>query len=263
MTAWQIEDPRVIEFEEVVEELRVSLVAGDVTVAAGDGPGRLEVRQVTGKPLEVQLKDGRLEVRQEQPRIGLQALLDRRSASITLNLPARCRSQLKGVSASVLVGAMAGDLEVETVSGDVTLESLQGRVEVESVSGTVTGRGLTRAFNGETVSGEVILEAFSGPELRLETVSGDLSADLQDSDPGGSGRVTTVSGSVYLRLPASASQKVDVETVSGRLTSAFGELSNRGGWGSRTLEGTLGEGRGSLKVETVSGSVSLLAGDDS
>ncbi|MGH7759532.1 MAG: DUF4097 family beta strand repeat-containing protein, partial [Candidatus Dormibacteria bacterium] len=68
---------------------------------------------------------------------------------------------------------------------------------------------------------------------------------------------------VYLRLPASASQKVDVETVSGRLTSAFGELSNRGGWGSRTLEGTLGEGRGSLKVETVSGSVSLLAGDDS
>jgi DUF4097 and DUF4098 domain-containing protein YvlB len=114
-------------------------------------------------------------------------------------------------------------------------------------------------LRGETVSGGFTLDAFGGSSVRLQTVSGEVVADLKQAEPDSSAEVQTVSGAVYLRLPASPSQKVRVESVSGRLTSAFPELKTGSSPGSRTLKGLLGEGRGKVKVSTVSGSVSLLA----
>ncbi len=261
MPEWEISEAESLLFEEPVHQAQVSVVAGDITISAVDGPAALEVRQVSGPPITVSLRDGRLEVRHDREYHGWRGAIDRRSASLVLSLPPTCSSQLQSVSASVLVGAMAGDLELESVSGDVTLESLAGQVKARSVSGGVTGRGLAGAFGGETVSGEIILEAFSGPEIKLDSVSGDLTADLQESEPACSTTIDTVSGAVYLRLPAQASQQVRVESVSGSLNSAFPELTAHKQFGSRTLKGTLGEGGGHLDVNTVSGDVSLLAED--
>ncbi|MGC2191967.1 MAG: DUF4097 family beta strand repeat-containing protein [Candidatus Dormiibacterota bacterium] len=257
MTEWEIESAETIQFDETPSDLVVELVGGDVSVTTTDGPSSLEVRQIQGPMVLVQLEGGRLGVRQKQPDFWAISTT-RVSASVTLAVPAGCRVRIDTVSASVLVKGLEADLAVKTVSGETTLESLGGPVTAETVSGDVASRGQRSKLRGETVSGGVTLDAFGGSSVRLQTVSGEVVADLKQAEPDSSAEVQTVSGAVYLRLPASPSQKVRVESVSGRLTSAFPELRTSSGPGSHALKGSLGEGRGKVKVSTVSGSVSLL-----
>jgi DUF4097 and DUF4098 domain-containing protein YvlB len=258
VSEWEIENPETIQFDEVPTELSVELVGGDISVTASDGPSSLEVRRVDGPMVQARLEGGRLEIWQRQPSFwGVGTT--RVSASVAILVPSGCRVRIETVSASVSVGGLDAELELKTVSGEATLESLRGQVTTETVSGDVSSRGLSGKLRGETVSGGVTLNAFGGSSVRLHTVSGDVFADLKQAEPDSSAEVETVSGSVYLRLPINSSQKVRVESVSGQLTSSFPELRADSGPGSRTLKGSLGEGRGKVKVSTVSGSVSLLA----
>lgn len=258
MAEWEIESPETIQFEESPSDLLVNLVGGDLNVKASDGPATLEIRQIVGPMVRARLEGGKLEVRQEHPSFW-RTDTTRVSASVTLSVPPGCRVQIDTVSASVLAEGLNAELALKTVSGEATLESLRGPVTAATVSGAVASRGQSGKFRGETVSGGVTLDAFGGSSVRLQTVSGEVVADLKQADPDSSAEVETVSGAVYLRLAASPSQKVRVESISGHLTSAFPELRAESGPGSRTLKGLLGEGRGKVKVSTVSGSVSLLA----
>jgi len=162
------------------------------------------------------------------------------------------------VSASVLAAGLADDLSVETVSGEITLESVNGPVSAQTVSGNIAARGVSGDLRGRSVSGELTLETFSGSDVRLDTVSGEVTADIKEAGPGSSAEVNTASGSVFLRLAASPSQQVRVESVSGRMTSAFPGLTVQKGPGSRSMNGSLGDGSGRVEVHTVSGEVALL-----
>jgi len=256
---WEIETPETVQFAEAPSELLVDLVGGDISVAASDGPSSLEVRRVDGPVVQARLDGGKLEIWQRRPSFwGIGTT--RVSASVAILVPPGCRVRIETVSASVSVEGLEAELELKTVSGEATLESLRGPVTAETVSGDVSSRGQSGKLRGETVSGGVTLNAFGGSSVRLHTVSGEVFADLMQAEPDSSAEVETVSGSVYLRLPVSSSQKVRVESVSGHLTSAFPELRADSGPGSRSLKGSLGEGRGKVKVSTISGSVSLLAG---
>lgn len=257
MAEWEIENPEVIQLDGAPAELSVELVGGDISVIASGGPSSVEVRRVDGPVVQVRLEGGKLEVWQRRPSFwGVGTT--RVSASLAISVPSECQVRIETVSASVSVGGLEAELQLKTVSGVATLESLRGPVTTETVSGDVSSRGQSGKLRGETVSGGVTLNAFGGSSVRLHTVSGEVFADLKQAEPDSSAEVETVSGSVYLRLPINSSQKVRVESVSGRLTSAFPELRADSGPGSRTLKGSLGDGRGKVKVSTVSGSVSLL-----
>lgn len=257
MAEWEIETAETIQFEEQPSDLVVNLVGGDLNVTASEGPSTLEVRQIVGPMVRVQLEGGKLEIAQQHPSFW-RTDTTRVSASVTLSVPAGCRVEIDTVSASVLASGLEAPLALRTVSGEATLDSLRGPVTATTVSGDLANRGQRGKFRGETVSGGVTLDAFSGSSLRLQTVSGEVVADLNQAEPDGSAEVETVSGAVYLRLASSPSQKVRVESVSGHLTSAFPGLHAESSPGSRTLKGSLGDGRGKVKVATVSGSVSLL-----
>ena len=261
MAEWEIDSAETIQFEESPSELKVELVAGDVSVTGSDGPSTLEVRHVSGPPLQVKLEGGRLELAQKDPPLmsRLSRLGEsRRSVSVVLAVPPNCRARLSTVSASVLAAGLADDLSVETVSGEITLESVNGPVSAQTVSGNIAARGVSGDLRGRSVSGELTLETFSGSDVRLDTVSGEVTADIKEAGPGSSAEVNTASGSVFLRLAASPSQQVRVESVSGRMTSAFPGLTVQKGPGSRSMNGSLGDGSGRVEVHTVSGEVALL-----
>jgi hypothetical protein len=71
-----------------------------------------------------------------------------------------------------------------------------------------------------------------------------------------------VSGEVALRLPASTSAQVDLNSAAGRLETAFSGLRHSDGTVAKNLTGILGDGSGRLSVRTVSGSVTLLSRPD-
>ncbi len=260
MSEWQIDSSETIQLDETPAEFAVKLVGGDLRVTATDGASSIDVTNVVGPEVRISMTDGRLEVCQEEPsfsRFGV----SRVSCSVSVSIPATCRVQVETVSASVLASGMGAEFELSTVSGEATLESLGGRVEVATVSGDVASRGQSGKFRGKTVSGGMTLDAFGGSSVRLNSVSGEIVADLKQAEPDGSTEVETISGAVLLRLAGSPSQRVKVTSVSGRLNSAFPELRSDSAPGSRSLKGSLGEGRGKLHVTTVSGTVSLLGGE--
>ncbi len=69
-------------------------------------------------------------------------------------------------------------------------------------------------------------------------------------------RISTVDGSVRIAMPGSSSFTVHASTMDGSLESDF-PLTVSGKWGPRSLRGTVGDGRSSIRINTVDGNVEL------
>ncbi len=165
------------------------------------------------------------------------------------------------VGAEAVVSGIRGRTEVRGVSGDTTLLGLSGPVRAESVSGSLEAQSVTGALRVNSMTGDVTVIEGAGVSVQAETVSGDMVVDLAPAGPGGPPadiRLTSVSGEVAIRLPHPADARVEASTTSGSVSNAFEDLRVGGQWGARTVTGTLGPGRGTLRATTVSGSIALL-----
>jgi len=159
-------------------------------------------------------------------------------------------------SGSVALLRCEGDLVVDTGSGAVQLQDLKGgRLSVDTGSGQVTGGGIAAdALVVDTGSGHIGLDRVGAREISLDTGSGAVRIGLER----GPDRlvVDTGSGSVTIQGPADLGAAVEIDTGSGGIESDFPLTLVHRGEGS--LEGTIGDGRGRIRVDTGSGSVRLV-----
>ncbi|HEU4589154.1 MAG TPA: DUF4097 family beta strand repeat-containing protein [Gemmatimonadales bacterium] len=160
------------------------------------------------------------------------------------------------LSGSIKATGEGGELKVGTGSGDVEVTRFQGeRIVLETGSGDVAASGVNaRRLSIETGSGDVRLSELEVPEAVVETGSGGVTVDLKADVA--SLRISTGSGDVAVTAPASLGAAVNVETGSGEIDSEFPLTITR--TGSDHLTGTVGDGNGTISVETGSGSVRLL-----
>ena len=262
--SWVVSGPQVIEVEQV-RALKVQLVGGRVDVVTHDGPGaRLEVHDVDGRPLEVELRDGELRVGYSFTLGGWEGWLekfrnfrDRDRADVSIAVPRTAVTKVGTVSADGLVAGVQGKASVSTVSGSLVVDETRGRLSVNTVSGEIVVRGHEGDLALNTVSGEL---AASGAlsSVNANAVSGGLALDVTAGSTWVS--ATTVSGDVTLRLPADEDVHVKANAVSGRLV-VDGEEYGGGTPGTRTVDLRHGSSGGStVSVSTVSGDVTLLRG---
>ena len=259
MAHWTIEAPTSLEFDDV-KALRVRLIAGSVAVLATDGKPALDVATVSGDPLDVTYEDGVLTITHEN--LTWEGLLkwlrpQRPSAAVTVTVPRTCTTQVGVVSATAVLSAISGRASVKSVSGEITLDGLSGDVDANTVSGALEAQGINGKLNFNTVSGDLALADGWLERLDVNSVSGDVTADV-DLDPLGGMHVTTVSGEVTLRLPAETDAQVHLHSLSGGVHSEFRELPSISGPASHTVSGSLGGGSGHVSVNTMSGRVMLL-----
>jgi lia operon protein LiaG len=161
-------------------------------------------------------------------------------------------------SGAVTVRDFRGDLLVDTGSGDVDLSAIQGgEVSVDTGSGAVEGAGVIASYlKVDTGSGEIVLSGVSAPEVYLDTGSGQVDVELlEDVDEL---LVDTGSGGVTLRVPASLGAEIEVDTGSGgidvNIPVEVREVKRN------YMRGILGDGRGRIVVDTGSGGVRLIGG---
>jgi hypothetical protein len=159
-------------------------------------------------------------------------------------------------SGRVQVSRMDGDLSVDTGSGSVEVSGVKGReLTVDTGSGGVTGTDLQGdQLSIDTGSGDIRLTALRYPRLDLETGSGGVTADLQD-DVRELG-VETGSGDIAITAPPSLGAEVEIETSSGDIETDFAMQITRHGRDHMT--GTIGDGKGTISIETGSGEIKLL-----
>ncbi|MGW0531612.1 DUF4097 family beta strand repeat-containing protein [Streptomyces sp. NPDC003032] len=277
MSEWSVAEPRKLTFDAPVATLRVRVVNGTVNVMGTDGgSARLEVSDIEGPPLTVIQADGILSVAYDDlPWKGFLKWLDpkgwRRSAVISLAVPAGTRVEVGVVGAGAMVSGIEGHAEVKGVTGDTTLVGLSGPVRADTVAGNVEVQSVTGDLRFNSVSGDLTVVEAAGSSVRADSVSGSMIVDL---DPAGSPTdvaLTSVSGEIAIRLAHPADAEVEVDTASGSVSNAFVDLKVSGGgvspapgrsrawgWGAKRITGRLGSGSGRLRATTVSGSVALL-----
>lgn len=270
MSEWSVAEPTKLTFDAPVSELHVRIVNGMVNVVGTDeGPARLQVSDLEGPPLVVTQKDGTLTVAYDDlPWKGFLKWLDRkgwrRSAVVSLAVPARTRVEVGVVGAGAVVSGIQGPAAVKGVAGDTTLVALSGPVRAETVSGNLEAQAVTGDLRFASVSGDLTVVEGSGSSVRADSVSGSMIVDL-DPDGPTDVRLTSVSGEIAIRLPDPADAEVEANTASGAVSNAFDDLRVHGQWGAHKITGRLGAGSGKLRATTVSGSIALLrrpAGED-
>ncbi|MFG2788488.1 DUF4097 domain-containing protein [Streptomyces sp. NPDC048419] len=271
MSEWSVTEPRKLTFDEPVRELHVRIVNGTVNVVGTDeGSARLEVTRIEGPPLHVSQLGSILTVAYDDlPWKGFLKWLDRkgwrRSAVVSLAVPADTRVEVGVVGATAVVSGLEGRAEVKGVTGDTTLVGLTGPVRADTVSGSVEAQALSGDLRFNSVSGDLtVVEA--GSSVKADSVSGSMIVDLDPAGRPTDINLTSVSGEIAIRLPHPVDAQVEANTASGTVSNAFEDLRVSGQWGAKRITGRLGSGNGTLKATTVSGSIALLrrppAGDD-
>ncbi|MEU8970334.1 DUF4097 family beta strand repeat-containing protein [Streptomyces monashensis] len=263
MPEWSVTEPRKLTFDSRVSDLRVRLVSGTVNVVGTEeSSARLEISEIKGPPLVVTEEDGRLTVTYEDlPWKGFLKWLDRkgwrRSAVVSLAVPADTRVEVGVVDADAIVSGIRGPAAVKGVNGDTTLVAVSGPVHADTVSGNLEAQAVTGDLRFNSVSGDLTMVEGSGRSVRADSVSGSMIVDLAPDGPT-EVSLTSVSGEIAIRLPHPADAEVEANTTSGTLSSAFDGLRVHGQWGAHKITGRLGAGTGKLRATTVSGSIALL-----
>lgn len=187
------------------------------------------------------LADGRHEVVVEQPRRGLVLGFSRdpdfvvrvrcpRGAAIEVGAASsdiRCRGDLaelivRTASGDVVAQGVRGRAMVETASGDVELGTC-GELEAKLVSGDLAVGEARGRLAVTTVSGDVRVRAFSGAEVRIQAVSGDVALDVVP------GRrvfldVSSVSGTTASSLDPAEGPATEAETIGIRVRTVSGDV---------------------------------------
>lgn len=177
-------------------------------------------------------------------------------------------------SGEVRVSEIGGNLEVDTGSGRIDVRGVTGNVALDTGSGRVdaseirgrsisidTGSGSVNGFAldadevvVDTGSGSIELEEVSATDVRLDTGSGSIDIELMtDVDHL---EADTGSGSITVRAPETLGARVDIETGSGGIDLDF-PLEVRSVRRDH-VEGTIGDGRGEISIDSGSGSIKLL-----
>ena len=261
MPRWTIDSPRTLDLPGVAA-LKVRVVSGSVAILASQDAPSLDVAGLTGQPLLVTHEAGILTITYEDLQWdGLKGWLhpQRHSADVTVTVPADCPTQLGVVNASALVSGISASISAKSVSGDITLDGVTGNVDAKTVSGDVEARGVDGEVAFNSVSGGLTLAGGAISKLAAKTVSGQVTADIDLRDGGGL-KVSTVSGDVAVRVPASASARVDLKSASGRVRSSFdGVMRPAPSRGPTVMSATIGSGSANLTVSSMTGDVTLLA----
>jgi hypothetical protein len=260
MTRWTVDAPTALDFDDVTE-LNVRLMGGTVAVLASNDRPSLAVSELSGRPLQVSHSGGILTVAYESLSWdGLLGFLKpgKDSAGVTITVPADCPIQLGVLSASAVVAGLHAGAAVKGMSGDITLNGVTGDVSAQTMSGEVAACDIDGEIHFKSMSGGLTLAGGSVDSLAVDTISGQVTADVSLSKDDSSVRVTTMSGEVTLRLPADSDARVRLQSTSGAVRTEFDSLRTVKAPASHTVSGNVGAGTGHVSVTTMSGAVTLL-----
>jgi DUF4097 and DUF4098 domain-containing protein YvlB len=195
-------------------EVEIVNVAGSVAVSAWD---RNEVQVDADLGSNVQ----RLDFRRDGSRTYIKVVLPSMSAGggssdLIVKVPRDSGLIINTVSAEQKIDGVRGSQRLQAVSGDIDTEFGPGDIELKTVSGNIQARGMTGkgTVRATTISGDLEVHK-AGPELDLNSVSGDMKVTLDRLERG---RIKTTNGDLELTAALSDDARLEAEAINGDLT---------------------------------------------
>jgi hypothetical protein len=277
MVAWTITEPQRVDvgFDlgadagKEIRQLRVRLNAGRLTVVGTDGPPRVEISRIAAAPIKVSLDDGVMSVMHEGIKTWPGILVPlwwaafgrRYECDVSIAVPYETLSQLWLASGSVTASGLHADVTADCISGRVTLFGIAGALRAKIVSGPIEVLGCSGRVELETVSGEIVLADTASGDVHAKTVSGSVTADLDNPPDRCDIKLETISGEITIRVREDSDLSVALTAVHGRVTSEFPGLTSKGSWGS-SANGVIGRPANAaaarLVATAVGGNIELL-----
>ena len=198
-------------------------------------------------------------------------------SDLEVYVPAGSRVEIDSFAADIDVRGVSGRVRAETINGSITVEGSAEVVEIESVNGNLEISGPARRVQAESVNGNVIIEGVSG-DLEASTVNGKLTVDGGSFEhaqldivngevrfqgalsPHATLEIETVSGSVYLILPADVAADFSIASFSGDIENDLSDARPEGTsryTSEKELRFSTGDGGAKVTVQTLSGDVTI------
>jgi DUF4097 and DUF4098 domain-containing protein YvlB len=168
----------------------------------------------------------------------------------------RGRLALSTGSGGVSVTDAQGTIDLDTGSGGASVSGVRGEsLRMDTGSGSIRVNDIdVREFDADVGSGGMRLLGVKAPRITLDAGSGsvelELLADVDDL------RIDTGSGGVTVRIPSVLGAEVEIETGSGGIDTEIPVTMTK--FERDHLRGTIGDGRGRIRIEAGSGRVRLV-----
>jgi DUF4097 and DUF4098 domain-containing protein YvlB len=207
-------------------------VPRDTAVNSTSVSGSQSVKNVRG-PVQAESVSGTVRAQD----VGREVKLSSTSGTVTAE---NCGDDVRAtsVSGSVIVSNAKGDVLAHSVSGNVEVEKPGGRVDANTSSGTVNVRGSDGDVKAHATAGRLTIEGNPG---------GNNYWDLK-----------TVSGSVNISVPSSASFHLSAGAVTGQISAQVPLMIEE--QGKHSLRARMGDGGGRVEIHTVSGAIEVQGG---
>ncbi len=201
-------------------------------------------------------------------------------SDIEVMVPMSAKVWVKTATASIDVSGVSGSLDLYVVSGNISVKGNPADVNAEAIDGSIKIVGDPAWVRAKSASGDVSLDG-SSPDVTMSTVSGRIDADGTQFEKarfetvtgtirfagnfarGGQVNFDSHSGSIEIGLPGGASADFDVTSIAGsianKLTSSR-PVPGRYGRGSELITSS-GSGGTRVVVRSFKGPVVLLRRD--
>jgi len=172
---------------------------------------------------------------------------------VNIQLPPDLKVRVETESASIRAQGLLGDLEITSTSGEISLEQIIGKLTLYSNRGSITVRdssgmisivGNYGMLSAQNVRGDVGMSTIMG-----NVVFGGLIGEDDTI------RLETDHGSVSVNLSPDSDLRLQVRSTSGEIACMVPKVVAS----TRTCDGEIESGKGSLSIRTVSGAVTLQA----
>lgn len=254
------------------DELLVSNVVGKINFKAWDG-NSIKITSVkkvrTGgskKKADKMLNDIEINVDNSSESVkvkvhykGISSWMNSRKVEMEVLVPETIKD-IKGDTASgeITVNGLKGikELDLASASGNINVSnSASETYKLNTASGGISAENIEGKLDTDSVSGsQHINNAYIKANSRFNTISGSLNVDAVKMDSDSKYRLSSVSGSVNLNLPASSQFNLDAKSISGSINNSFEGTFNSS---NHHITGKVGSGGPDIVISTISGSIHL------
>ena len=147
------------------------------------------------------------------------------------------------------------DLVLESVNGNIDINNVKGDLTINTVNGNLTAHGQFVKVKCSTVNGQIECDGILG-DVDVSTVNGGVRALLDESNKVCNIKISTLNGGIDLDVPEGFSAKVDASTLNGSVSANI-PVTVKGNIKRNKLKGTIGSGEGTVKLNTLNGSINI------
>ena len=170
---------------------------------------------------------------------------------LVVRVPPQLQSRIETDRASLMIRDYDGNVEVASTSGNITAERVSGTFIMRSNRGNITVRESAGKVNIVGNYGALTLQDTTG-EAAASTIMGNVLYEglIQMND---NVRLEADHGSVSVKLSADSALTLQIRSATGDVACMLSGIDST----TRTCDGVVASGGGSLSVRTVSGAVTL------